>query len=101
MWELGVKFHGYRIDGLHYEPPDPKNSILQRVIGEKGFFLYMLITSNMVLILFLPIRWYAFTAIVLTLQTHFISSYVYLYNQETDFHSVSSLNVLKMCGRCE
>ena len=60
MCEVGVKFHGFRIDGFHFHPPDPKNSVLQRVIREKLFFLHILITRSPILIPFIRITFYRF-----------------------------------------
>ena len=48
-------FLGYQIDGLHFDPPNPKNSIYPSVRGEKVIFLRILITRSPISIFLLPI----------------------------------------------
>ena len=53
MWEVRAKFHGYLIDGFHFEPPNPKNLVFQSLRVEKDAFLRILITVSPIPIPFL------------------------------------------------
>ena len=54
MWEVSVKFHGYRIYGLTFDPPNPKNIVFESLRIKKAIFMHILITASLIPIPFLP-----------------------------------------------
>ena len=54
VWELWVKFHGYQIDGLHFDPPNPKILVIDSLRVEKVGLLRILIIGSSILIPFVP-----------------------------------------------
>ena len=58
MWDVPIKFHGYQIDRLRFDPSNPKNLVFQRVGGEKVVFLRILITRSPIPIPFIPTTFY-------------------------------------------
>ena len=53
VWEVWVMFHSYRIYGLHFDPPNPKNSVLESLWVEKAIFMHIWRTESPIPILFL------------------------------------------------
>ena len=47
-WEVRYKFRDYWVDGLHFEPPNPKNLVFQSIRGENVIFLCIFITGSMI-----------------------------------------------------
>ena len=47
-------FHGYRINGLRFDHPNPKNLVCESLLVEKVVFMHSWITGSPIPFLFLP-----------------------------------------------
>ena len=54
MWEVWVMFHGYRINSLHFDPPNLKNWVLESLWVKKAIFMHNWKTVCPIIILSLP-----------------------------------------------
>ena len=50
----------YRIDGLHFDPPNPQNYVFQSIRGENFIILRILITWSPIPIPILPTTFYRY-----------------------------------------
>ena len=58
MLEVWVKFQGYRIYGLRFDPPNQKNLIFESLWVNKTVFMHIWIAGSPIPIPFLPIAFY-------------------------------------------
>ena len=109
---------------MHFHPPNKKNSHFESLWVEKDIFIHIWITGSPIPILFLPTTFFRCVGGVSHVSWYWIYSFcfyppkpqklsfwkpmswkiyfhLYLDNQESDSHYVSSYNFIWMCGRCE
>ena len=123
VWDVCDMFHGFRINGLRFDPPNKKkNSIFKSLLVEKAVFMHIFITRSPISIPFVPttfVRCVGCVRLVSWLSDLRFAFWppkpqklsfwkpiswkscfhAYLDDRESNSNFVSSYNFLSMCGR--